>query len=233
MFVRRMPARTRRATGIAGVVAVAAVLAGCGGDSSADDDAVGAAANEPAAEQATDGDGGTDSGTDGGAGSSDYLDDLYADSLHDAVTPAAAGTAYIEIGGERFEFTTVDCSVHDTPGAAYVRITASDDAEGAGHKLYFDRTVGPDMGWSFEDEKVQLALMTTLPGENETGAVSNSMAQSQRDLDSDIEWLSGSADDSPMIRAVGSEVTASGVLQRVPGAPEPLEGDFVAAGTCS
>lgn len=233
MFVRRMPARARGATGIAGAVAVAAVLAGCGGDGSADDEAVGAAVDESAAEQATDGDGGTDEGADGGAGNSDYLDDLYADSLHDAVTPAAAGTAYIEIGGERFEFTTVDCSVHDTPGAAYVRITASDDTEGAGHKLYFDRTVGPDMGWSFEDEKVQLALMTTMPSENETGAVSNSMAQSQRDLDSDIEWLSGSADDSPMIRAVGSEVTASGVLQRVPGAPEPLEGDFVAAGTCS
>ena len=166
-----------------------------------------------------------------GEGQSAYLDELYADALYEGVAPADPGTAYLEVAGERFEFADVQCSVDDTPGASRLEVTASGEAGGAPHKLYLKREIGPDLGFNLENEHVQLAYF--VPGEG--GAAdqySNAMAQHSRDEGEEPAWSQG-AGESPLLRIVGPEVTATGELGAVPFAPDGAgDGQFVAAATC-
>lgn len=208
------PKLVRRTTQALGAVAVAALVAGCGGDATS----VSEAAAEPV--------------EDSGEGSSEVLDELYAESLHEGVEPASPGTAYIEVAGERIEFSDLDCIVDETPGASRFRVEARGDADGVGHILYLDREIGPEIGWSFEDELVQLALLTTAATEEAPDRFSNSLAQHGREEGEQPEWAEGSGP-SPLIRAVGQQATATGSLDGAMFADAPLEGDFVAAATCS
>ncbi|MBK0419866.1 hypothetical protein JD276_12565 [Leucobacter sp. CSA1] len=158
----------------------------------------------------------------------DHLDELYSDSLHEDVTPAPPGTAYIEVAGERFEFESLNCTINDEPERGQFIITASGETTGSGHKLYLSRQIGSDIGFNFEDEHVQLALLVTENGESR---MSNSMAQHERQPGEPAEWVRGSGT-HPLVRAVGSEATATGTLEGVPFAPDPAEAEFVAAATC-
>ncbi|MGC0272804.1 hypothetical protein ACO0LV_07375 [Pseudactinotalea sp. Z1739] len=165
------------------------------------------------------------------APSTDYLDELYADGLHEGVAPAAPGTAYIEIGGERFEFTTLSCTVNDEPGRGQFIVSASEESTGSGHRLYLSREIGADLGFNFENEHVQFAHLIDSGDDEAMAQYSNSMAQHGRDEGEEPDWLEG-AGESPLVRAVGDEATAIGTLAGVMFAEEPLEGDFVAAATC-
>lgn len=168
-----------------------------------------------------------------GSGEGGYLDELYADSLDDGVTPAEAGTAYLETAGQRFDFASVTCSLDDTPGAQRLSVTASDETTGAGHKLYLTREIGPDYGFNFENEHVQLAYLVLGEG-GAPDQFSNLMAQHARDEGEAPNWLEGSGE-SPLLRIVGKQVTATGAFDAVPFAPETSLGDaapFIAAATC-
>lgn len=220
--------RNTRRTGVLTVaVGSALLIAGCAGTEAEtlDDAGDGVATDEQASDD--------DVAVDPGAGPADstggtYVDELHADALHDGVPPADPGTAYIEIAGERIEFGDVECSVADTPGAQAFRATASQDD---GHLLYFAREIGPDIGWSWEDEYVQLALLDP-PGDDGTDRYSNAMIQHERAEDGAPEWDWGEGA-SPVIRVVGDQATATGVMAAMPFAEDPLTGDFIAAVTCS
>ena len=162
----------------------------------------------------------------------DYVEQLHSDSLHPGITPADPGTAYIEAAGQRIEFTTVQCSISEDARGENFNATASDDSAGAGHMLYMVRRIGPSVGWAWEDEHVQLALLTTPAGDGSNLArFSNSMAQQNRDQGGEPKWLSGSGQ-SPLVRLVGNQATGTGTLEGMVLAESPVEGDFVAALTC-
>lgn len=57
------------------------------------------------------------------------------------------------------------------------------------------------------------------------------MAQHGRDEAEPPAWDWGDGT-SPLVRVVGDEATAVGTLEGILLAPDPLEGDFVAAATC-
>lgn len=193
--------------GATALSAVVILLAGCASDAQDNNDPPQPADSEPAA---------------------GLLDELYSESLHEGVTPAAPGTAYLEVAGERFEFevSVFACSVSEEQNNSYFRVTTSTDADG--NQLLLNREIGTDIGFHFEDEFVQLALMVTEGGESR---MSNSMAQHEREQGEPAEWVRGSGT-HPLIRVVGAEVTAAGVLEGVPFAPDPAEAEFVAAATC-
>lgn len=163
--------------------------------------------------------------------SGDYLEELFSESLHDGVAPAAPGTAYIEVAGERFEFESVQCDVFDEPSRGVFSLSANDDASGTGHRFYLSREIGPDIGFNWENEHVQLALLTTPASGDAPEQFSNSMAQHGRDEGEPPAWDWGDGT-SPLVRVVGDEATAMGTLEGILLAPDPLEGDFVAAATC-
>ncbi|MDT0201722.1 hypothetical protein [Nocardioides sp. AE5] len=163
--------------------------------------------------------------------STDYLDELFSESLHDGVAPAAPGTAYIEVAGERFEFGSVQCDISDQTSRGIFSLSASDDASGTGHQFYLSREIGPDIGFNWENEYIQLALLTTPARGDTPERFSNSMAQHGRDEGDPPAWDWGNGT-SPLVRVVGDEATAMGTLEGILLAPDPLEGDFVAAATC-
>ena len=228
-----------RARPLIAAAALATILAGCaaaedgpeasGQDESpavvvdADADADSDSAQAPADDATDDGDAPAASGGGG------YLDEFYADALHDGVTPAASGTAYIEIAGERFDFDEVTCTLSEEPGAEKLHVHARGESTGAGHQLYFERAIGEDIGWNWEDEYFQLALLT--PDEEGTELFSNSLIQHERAKGGDPEWAHGEGE-LPVLRIVGKEVTTVGELSAVPFAPDPIEGPYVAAVTC-
>src|SRR5690606_14557992 len=96
-------------------------------------------------------------------------------------------------------------------------VVAGGETTNSGHKLYLSRQIGSGIGFAFEEEHVQLALLDTDGGE---GKMSNSMAQHQREQGEPAEWMRGSGT-HPLVRVVGNEATASGVLDGVPFAPNP------------
>lgn len=161
--------------------------------------------------------------------SGEYLDDLYAASLHDGISPADPGTAYIEVAGERFEFENLDCTVADEPDRGQFIISAGGEATGSGHRLYLSRQIGSDIGFAFEEEHVQLSLLVVEDGAEK---MSNAMAQHERDQGEAVDWIRGSGS-HPLVRVVGNEATASGVLEGVPFAHDPAEAEFIAAATCA
>lgn len=220
-----VPVSLRRVSAPAATLALLLVATACAAD-----------AEPSAATSGTDGaDAAVEAGASGDAGSAgdgDYLDELYAASLHEGVAPADPGTAYLEAGGERFEFTEIECSLDETPGASRLEVTASGEISGTPHKLYLKREIGPDIGFNLENEHVQLAYF--VPGEG--GAAdkySNALSQHSRDEGEEPEWLQG-AGESPLLRVVGDQVTATGELGAVPFNPDAGLDDagFVAAATC-
>src|SRR5690606_24672262 len=118
--------------------------------------------------------------------SGEYLDDLYAASLHDGISPADPGTAYIEVAGERFEFENLDCTVADEPDRGQFIISAGGEATGSGHRLYLSRQIGSDIGFAFEEENVQLSLLVVEDGAEK---MSNAMAQHERDQGEAVDWI--------------------------------------------
>jgi len=232
---------TRARTAVA-AAALASILAGCAasGSSPTDVSDSGAeqveASTDAAAPEADDGeaapaDESEETADQEPTATSDtvYLEELFAEALHEGITPAAPGTAYIEVAGQRFDFDEVTCSLGEKPGAEQLHIDVSEERSGSGHLMYIERSIGADIGWNWEDEFVQLAVL----GEAEDGSpqMSNSLVQHDRPEDGDPKWHRGEGV-SPLIRIVGKEVTTTGSLGGVPFAPEPLEGEFVAAATC-
>ncbi|GFZ92183.1 hypothetical protein [Nesterenkonia alkaliphila] len=159
----------------------------------------------------------------------DPLDTLFADSVHNGIASASPSSAYIEVDGQRFEFGDVSCSIVDEPDQQHFAVTAVEEA--TGHLMYFSRSIGENIGFNWEDEHVQLSLLTTPGDEGELDQYSNSMAQHDRERGAAPEWFHGSGT-SPLIRVVGSEATASGVLTGIPFAEAPTEGPFIAAVAC-
>lgn len=208
-----------RAITVIGAATAIFLLSGCASDTPE--------STEPS--QSADSEQVTETSQDNGSESSgDYLDELYSESLHEDVTPAAPGTAYIEVAGERFEFESLNCTVNDETDRGQFIVAASGETTDSGHILYLSRQIGADIGFEFEEEHVQLALLVTEGGESR---MSNSMAQHEREQGEPAEWMRGSGS-HPLIRVVGKEATAIGVLEGVPFAPNPAEAEFIAAATC-
>ncbi|MFV2198631.1 hypothetical protein [Nocardiopsis sp. LOL_012] len=163
-----------------------------------------------------------------GAESGAALDELFADALHDVVS-AEAGTAYIEVDGTRLEFDEPSCDHTEAEGGERLSVLATGNDAGLGPiELRMTREIGPDLGWNWEDEFVQLTLIGGTP-ERELNSIS--MVQHGRERGGSPEWQRGSGP-SPLIRAVGQEVTATGTLADAPMAQDPLSGAFTAAAHC-
>lgn len=203
----------------AGALAIAAgLLTGC---SSGSDDPEGTSDGS-----------GIDRGDDHAAGQlAEGLDELFSDALHEGVEPAASGTAYIEVEGQRYVFTDVACEVHDDPDAGRFNVVAYEEAGGIGHQLYFKRTIGDDVGWNWEDEYVQLAVQILEGGEDAMNQYHSSLAQHEREQGAAPEWELGDGT-SPLVRVVGKQATATGVLEALMLHDEAVEGEFIAAVTC-
>lgn len=174
-------------------VAMAALLAACSPDTITGD---GPEQVPDVADSAdTDTDTGTDAQGDSPAGMG--LNTLYAESLHDGVDVAPAGTAYIDVEGERLDFSGIGWG---------------------------------DVGFDYEEELVQVSHLGGTGGRGEYSDIS--MAQNSGDEDGGIDWSRGDGPD-PMVRIVGSDVTAIGTLEGHPGSEDPLEGTFAMAANCN
>ncbi len=164
-------------------------------------------------------------------GSGDFLDELYAPSLHEGITPADPGTAYFEITGQRFDFTEVVCTIRDEPGAQRFRVDATGDTEGAGHLLYIDRQIGENIGWNWEDELVQFAQRLPQENEDDPAMWHSSMIQHERPRNGAVQWDHGGGA-SPVIRVVGDQATATGTMTAMMFHNQAFEGEFIATATC-
>ena len=199
-------------------LATALLLVGCSPESALNDDA--GQVVEPTETSETNGSDESSAGV--------GLDSLEADRLHDAVEPAAAGTAYIEIEGERLDFAGVECTADEREGAEILQFIVQGDTAYGRTELSLRRGIGPDLGFDYEEELVQVTHIGGTGG-RELNDISN--AQNGGDEDGTTEWFRGDGPD-PMIRIVGSEVTATGTLAGLPGAENPHEGEFVLAAHC-
>lgn len=155
------------------------------------------------------------------------IDQLYSESLHDGVEPAAAGTAYIEIEGERLEFGGLECRLTDRDDGGALTFTVEAETAYGLTELSFVRNIGW-FGFDYEEELVQV---THVGGTGGRELNDISMAQNGGDEEGGIEWYRGDGPD-PMAQIVGSDVTAVGTLAGLPGAENPQEGDFVLAAHC-
>ncbi|UFU03751.1 hypothetical protein LQF12_03840 [Ruania suaedae] len=162
------------------------------------------------------------------AATADYLDVLFAESLHGDVHPAEAGRAYIEVAGERLDFDEVSCRIEDAPDAGVFEVVARGETAHGPTELAWSRTIGSGIGWAWEDEYVRLTL---IGGTEQRELNDISTATAQREEGEEVEWLEGSGS-TPLIRLAGTEASATGSLDPLPGAEDPLLGDFVAAVTC-
>ncbi|MBX9470990.1 hypothetical protein [Microcella sp.] len=199
-------------------LATALLLVGCSPESASTDEPGQAIEETESTETNANG----ESATGGG------LDSLEADSLHDAVEPAAAGTAYIEIAGERLDFAGVECTADEREGAETVQFIVQGDTAYGRTELSLRRGIGPDLGFNYEEELVQVTHIGGTGG-RELNDISN--AQNGGDEDGSTEWFRGDGPD-PMIRIVGSDISARGTLAGLPGAENPHEGEFVLAANC-
>lgn len=218
--MRTTPSPMRR-TSLLVLAPLLALLTGCSGaEETAEADASAGSATSDGDEAASDGDNGT--------GAGEALDELFTDTLHD-VASAATGTAYIEVDGTRLEFDEPTCEhVVEEGGERLTVLATGDDPDFGPIELRMTREIGPDLGWNWEDESVQLTLIGGTP-ERELNSIS--MVQHGRDQGGSPEWAQGSGP-SPLIRATSEEVTATGTLADAPMAEKPLSGDFTAAVHC-
>lgn len=188
------------------------LLAACGSESTADKttDVSGASAQT---EQGPEADSGSEAEVDSSGGGG--LDTLYADSLHDGVETAAPGAAYITLDGERLDFTGLECNVTELDGGSAVRFAVEGATSYGVTKLSVLRGIGWDVGFEYEEELIQVTHVEN-SGDGSSSVDWNSssnfsMAQNSGDEDGGIKWRRGSGPD-PMIRIVGSDVTATGTL---------------------
>lgn len=220
---------------------VALLLAACSTDADPADQADGAAGEDVEATQSAAGDGAAsddsdDSGVSGDSGDGDDsggeeeaqasggIEGLYSDALPDGVETAAAGTAYIEIEGERLEFTGVECSFTDRDDAEAVNFTVEGETSRGLAELWVSRSIGWGVGFDYEEELVQVSH---LGGE----FAQISMAQNSGEEDGSIDWHRGDGPD-PLIAVVGTDVVATGTLDGHPGSDDPQAGAFVMAANC-
>lgn len=203
-------------------VGVTMLLTACGSDAEPDD--VDAPADSAAAvdDAATDGD--TAASAEQEASTGGGIDGLESDALPDGVAPAAAGTAYIEIEGERLEFTGLECSFTDEEDAEAVNFTVEGQTAYGLTELWVSRVIGWGAGFDYEEELVQVSLL-----DGEFAEIS--MAQNSGDEDGGIEWHRGDGPD-PLLAVVGSDVMATGTLEGHPGSENPQAGAFVMAANC-
>lgn len=152
------------------------------------------------------------------------IDTLESDALHAGVEPAAPNTAYIEIEGERLEFTGVECSITNDTDAEAVNFTIENETSYGPTELWVSRAIGWNVGFDYEEELVQLSLVG-----GEFAQIS--MAQNSGEEDGSIEWHSGDGPD-PLLTVMGSEVVATGTLEGHPGSDAPVAGEFVMAANC-
>ena len=217
-----IPSPTRR-TPLLALIPLCALLGGCFGDEAP-------AASQASAEGAssTEAASGANDQNEAGSSPDETLDELFADAPHD-VPPAEPGTAYIEIDGTRLEFDEPSCEHAELEGGERFSVLATgNDSEFGPIELRMVREIGPDLGWNWEDEFVQLTLIGGVP-DRELNSIS--MAQHGREQGGSPEWDHGSGP-SPLIRTTGEEATATGNLGKFPMAQEPLTGDFVTAVHC-
>ena len=204
-------------------LAIAGLLVACSpGGASVDDPA------EPRPDASDSRDTGASSDESDGATAGAGLDGLYADSLHDGVETTAAGTAYIEVEGERLDFSGVECRVTDRDDGGAVNFSVQGETAYGTTELFFVRNIGY-LGFEYEEELVQLTHLGGTGGRGEFSDIS--MAQNHGDEDGTITWSRGDGPD-PMARIVGSDVTAIGTLSGTPGSDNAQEGDFALAANC-
>lgn len=226
---RMSPARFSPLLTATAVLGMATLLAACGGDATPDDTGAGvtaASADSTAAANAGDDGAAEDDSPAGGddtpAGGG--IETLESDALHDGVETAAAGMAYVEIEGERLEFTDVECSITDEEDAKSVNFTVEGETSYGLTELWVSRSIGWGVGFDYEEELVQVSHLS--------GEVAEiSMAQNSGDEDGGIDWHRGDGPD-PLLAMVGSDVTATGALEGHPGSENPQEGAFVMAAHC-
>lgn len=165
----------------------------------------------------------------GGGAAGDAVDELFADALHEGVAAAAAGTAYIEVERTRLEFGELTCEHHELEGGDRFRVMSTAETEFGPTELVMVREIGPGIGWSWEDEYVQLTFVGGTP-DRELNSIS--IIQHERERGGAPEWDHGDGA-SPVIRVVGDDVTAAGRIDAAPFAEDPLTGEFTAAANCA
>lgn len=202
-------------------IGMAALLSACGDDAGPSDDPQADATVEADGTDAADGSGADaqDEGASGGG-----IDGLESDALPAGVEPAVAGTAYIEIDGERLEFTGLECSFTDQDDAEAVNFTVEGQTKYGTTELWVSRAIGWNVGFDYEEELVQVSLL-----DGEFAEIS--MAQNSGDEDGGIRWHRGDGPD-PLLQVVGSDVMATGTLEGHPGSENPQAGAFVMAANC-
>jgi len=185
-----------------------ALLAACGSEST--NDTSGASAQTQEEREAN-----SDSNTEAKSSEGGGLDTLYAESLHDDVETAAPGAAYITINGERLDFTGLECDLTDLDGGSAVQFAVEGETSYGVTRLSVWRGIGWDVGFEYEEELIQVTHLQDAADANKPArwstATNFSMAQNSGDEDGGIKWHRGDGPD-PMLRIVGSDVTATGTL---------------------
>lgn len=185
-----------------------ALLAACGSESTNETSDANAQTQE---EREANRESNTETQSSGGGG----LDTLYAESSHEDVETAAPGTAYINIDGERLEFTGLECDVTEGDGGSAVQFDVEGETSYGLTKLSVLRGIGWDVGFEYEEELIQVTHLQDAAGSGSPArwstATNFSMAQNSGDEDGTINWHRGDGPD-PMLRIVGSDVTAKGTL---------------------
>ena len=202
-------------------VGMAALLTACSGDNAPDDIREQEGANADAMIDAP-----TQPDTPASAG----LDGLYSESLHSGIETAAAGTAYIEIEGERLEFSGIECKITERDNGEALLFNVEGETVYGTTELSVLRGIGWGVGFDYEEELVQVSHLAGTNGRDRDSA-DISMAQNSGDQDGGINWHRGGGPD-PLLQIVGANVTATGTLSGHPGSENPQEGDFVLAANC-
>ena len=189
-----------------------ALLAACGSESTTDKTSdVSEVGAQTQKEIAADSDSDTETKSFGEGG----LDTLYAESLHDGIETAAPGTAYITIDDERIDFTGLECNVTVGDGGSAVQFAVEGESSYGVTRLSVLRGIGWDVGSDYEEELVQVTHLKDAANVGSSlrwsSSTNFSMAQNSGDENGGIKWRRGDGPD-PMLRIVGSDVTAEGTL---------------------
>lgn len=205
---------------VSAAVGVAVLLTACGGDDAPGDtqeqEADAGARIEARAKEDTP--------------TGERLEGLYAESLHSGIEAATTGTAYIEIEGERLEFSGIECKITERDDGEALQFNVKGETTRGTTELSVLRGIGWGVGFDYEEELVQVTHLADSDG-RDLDAVDISMAQNSGDEAGVKRWHRGNGPD-PMFRIVGANVTATGRLSGHRGSENPQEGDFVLAANC-
>ncbi|MEX2470077.1 MAG: hypothetical protein WD396_10005 [Pseudohongiellaceae bacterium] len=165
-----------------------------------------------------------------GTPTGERLEGLYAERLHSSIEAAVAGTAYIEIEGERLKFSGIECKITERDDGEALRFNVKGETTRGTTELSVLRGIGWGVGFDYEEELVQVTHLTDTDG-RDLDSVDISMAQNSADEAGVKRWHRGNGPD-PMFRIVGANVTAIGTLSGHRGSDNPQEGNFVLAANC-